>query len=71
MIGTQIEAGHAYRLQQDLEVRDGKTGTLRAVFRKGTVVTVKRLELEEDHAFFEGLSVPVPLASLARMATPA
>ncbi|HYF77806.1 MAG TPA: hypothetical protein VD973_11770 [Symbiobacteriaceae bacterium] len=71
MIGTQIEAGHAYRLQQDLEVRDGKTGTLRAIFRKGTVVTVKRLEADEDHAFFEGLSVPVPLASLARMVTPA
>lgn len=70
MIRTHIEAGRSYRLQRDLEVRDEKTGTLRAVLRKGTVVAVRRIDADEDHAFLEGLSVPLRLDALSRMVDP-
>lgn len=71
MIRTHIEAGLSYRLQQDLEVRDEKTGTLRAVFRKGTVLTVRRTEPDEDHTWLEGVSVPLRMDALSRMVVPA
>ncbi|MDF2628598.1 MAG: hypothetical protein K0R39_2429 [Symbiobacteriaceae bacterium] len=71
MVRTNIAAGSKYRLKQDLEIRDEKTGTLRAVLRKGTVVAVKRIEVDEDHAFLEGVGVPLRLDALSRMIVPA
>lgn len=71
MLGTKIEAGRSYRFQREVEVRDEKTGTLRAIIRKGTVLAVRRIDAEEDHAFLEGLSLPMRLDALARMVDPA
>lgn len=65
-----IESGRSYRLQRELEVRDEKTGTMRAYFLRGTVVTVKRVSTEEDRVWVDGTPAPVPLAALRRMVTP-
>lgn len=65
-----IEAGRSYRLLRELEVRDEKTGTMRAYFLRGTVVKVKRIATEEDRLWVEGTAVPIPMAALQRMVSP-
>jgi hypothetical protein len=61
-----IEAGRSYRLRREFEVRDEKTGTLKSRILAGTVLTVKRIDTDEDHAWVEGVAHPLPLNALRR-----
>lgn len=59
-----LELGKAYRLVRPFEVRDDKTGTIRSILRKETIVQVKRIKPEEDHVWVEGVNLPLPLSAL-------
>ena len=63
---TTIEAGATYRLVHDLEVRSEATGTLKVYLRKGTLLTIKRVDHEMNHAWAEGMALPLPLDVLPR-----
>jgi len=67
MIWPELEEGKRYRLQRELEIRDEKTGTLKAFLCKGAVVKVRRLDPDEEHVYIEGQPLPLPLSALRRM----
>lgn len=71
MIWTKLETGRSYRLLRELEVRDERTGTMKAFFPKGAVLKVRDIATDEDRVFVDGLTLPIPLGAFMRMVEPA
>lgn len=65
-----LESGRVYRIVRNLEIRDEKTGTLRAFYLKGTELTLRKVAEDEDRVWLEGCAWPVPISSLRRMVEP-
>lgn len=68
---TTITVGTTYRLVHDFEVRNEATGTLKLYLRRGTLLTIKRVDAETEHAWAEGMDLPLPLDVLPRHVDPA
>lgn len=65
------EVGKSYRFIRDFEVHDPKTGTLKHLLRKGEVFTVKKIDLEMDRIYLEGVPVEIPLDAIGIHIRPA
>jgi hypothetical protein len=70
MFDPIIEAGQVYRLRREFELRDEQTGTLKQYFLKGTELKVRKVAVEEERVWVEGVSLPLPLAALRRVVEP-
>lgn len=66
----KLEDGRTYRLRRNFEVREEETGTLRAYFRKGELLVLKRVVPEESRVYVEGTEWPLPLDALAKAVDP-
>lgn len=61
---TEIEAGRSYRLVRPFEVHDEQTGTMRHYLLKGTVIHVRKVAVDLDRIWIDGVSAPLPYFAL-------
>lgn len=61
---THMEVGRQYRLVRPFEVRDEKTGTMRHYLQKDSLLKVRKVSVEEEHVWVDGIDMPLMLDAL-------
>lgn len=62
-MAAKIEAGKAYRLRRDFEIRNEHGTVVKTILKHDQVVQVKKVDAEVDHVWVEGVSLVIPLAA--------